>query len=1330
MPVTTEIQTVDGGDEFAKQSGARPKTIALDSKAFGDSLRVFRPGDRSARANSFTAFPGYSVRGELARGGMGVILEGLDPIVRRDLVIKVLRDDLASSPDAVARFIEEAQIQGQLEHPSICPVHELGVDALDRPFFAMKRVNGRSLQQMLREQLRGQGRKNEPHSLRELLGVFLKVCDAVAFAHSRGVVHRDLKPDNIMVGEFGEVLVMDWGIAKLLESEGDGSARVTSHRRDGSAFETRGGSVLGTPSYMSPEQASGQVAAVDERSDVYALCGVLYAILTLTPPIEGDDSKAALEKVRRNQIDRPSARAPHRKIPADLEAATMKGLAANRSDRYQSVTELRSEIVAFLEGRTLSAATYSFADIARKWAARHRSLAVAAAICAAVLLVGALVDVIQLTRSRRATEGALRQAEVRLAEGLVLQARALAIAERWKDARDRYVEAGKAFDKLAIAHPESDLGILETYHRAPPPLMEMRATDREIRALAITPDGRLALSGQDNTMKLWDIVTGRLVKTFNGPSPIWSVALSSDGKRAVSRDQNRTVVVWDVGSGQEIRRCGRPTGQTTRPEDFWGGPKLALSADGKQALVEDRDRGALLWDLERCDARPLTSYSPWWTSAVAMLKDASRAVVTRGYWWSTWGPLTASPSRTSHVVMWMRSAVLSSDGASFIVGGADGELSIYDAVSGRQKSKLLAHEGPVFGLAAGKQLALSGGQDGIVAVWNLQSSSRVLRLHGHRGPVYAVAMTEDERLAVSGGADGVVRVWRTIPDWNVGVLLEHRAGVASVALSPDGRLALINEGRAARAVLVDIGTGKVLRTLGGGAVGAVAFSPDGRVAAWFADHEGFHLSRLDDTRDALVIPLDRDRMEALQFSSDGRTLVAVGRDNTIGSWSVETGQEIHRFPAGGTRIQALALSPDGEVLATGDEDGYIALWRARDGHQIRNWRAANTSSHFGGRDGGFQSVAFSMDSKRVLSGSMDASLALWSVDDGRLVRSFTGQPEVIYSTALSADGQRAFSLGADHMLKVWDVSSGRQLHGFPTLARWMSVSRDGQMAILGTGHAEPWAKAVNLQLFEFGLPERYRAFAAQSGRNPSAFEQDVPPGTALKDLGAWYSFRGEWPLAIESLERARLRKIEVPSLELARAYWHLGKLADARREFANALVRGEAPAMYLRLCLEGINREVGAPPRDFLEVPLPSGTKLGQLRVMDTETANDWSVRRNLQAGDLVFSDRTYRLRQVSAALRGVDWVRPAAAAKFYQKDPIAVIFLAREADVFVAVEETFIPAWLDSGWERTTLNASFSGFGGVAVSTVIFKHRFPPGPVPLGPHGNPETGMYFVAIK
>src|SRR2546425_6168799 len=194
----------------------------------------------------------YLATGEIGRGGMGTVLEGRDLRIQRELAIKVLLERPGLGGRAAERFVDEAQIQGQLEHPNICPVHDLGVDAQGRPFFTMKKVRGRSLEAILEEQRTSAATGD--FSLRRLLEVLVKVCDAVAFAHSRGILHRDIKPANVMIGEFSEVLLMDWGLAKRAHTAGQPGPDA---RQDVPPSRTLDGSVLGTPSYMPPEQAAG-----------------------------------------------------------------------------------------------------------------------------------------------------------------------------------------------------------------------------------------------------------------------------------------------------------------------------------------------------------------------------------------------------------------------------------------------------------------------------------------------------------------------------------------------------------------------------------------------------------------------------------------------------------------------------------------------------------------------------------------------------------------------------------------------------------------------------------------------------------------------------------------------------------------------------------------------------------------------------------------------------------------------------------------------------------------------------------------------------------------
>jgi serine/threonine-protein kinase len=248
--------------------------------------------------------------GEIARGGMGAVLKGRDPDLGRDLAVKVLLDSHRDKPELIRRFIEEAQIGGQLQHPGIVPIYELGAFADRRPYFAMKLVKGRTLASLLDE-------RTEPgHDLPRFLAIFESVCQTVAYAHSRGVIHRDLKPSNVMVGSFGEVQVMDWGLAKVLPTGGvadDVSAGKTRERetviataRSGgdpdSSDLSKAGSVMGTPSYMAPEQARGEVDRVDERCDVFALGSILCEILTSEPAFTGRSSGEIQRKASRGEL--------------------------------------------------------------------------------------------------------------------------------------------------------------------------------------------------------------------------------------------------------------------------------------------------------------------------------------------------------------------------------------------------------------------------------------------------------------------------------------------------------------------------------------------------------------------------------------------------------------------------------------------------------------------------------------------------------------------------------------------------------------------------------------------------------------------------------------------------------------------------------------------------------------------------------------------------------------------------------------------------------------------------------------------------------------------
>jgi len=314
---------------MATRSGRKDaKTTARSGKG---PRTVARPAVATTR---------LSDRGEIARGGQGVIRKVFDRRLERYVALKVMDPELAHHADAMKRFVDEARITGQLDHPNIVPIYDFADEGASTPEFMMKLVEGETLSARLKRL------KSRPDlDLASLLETFLKVCNAVAFAHSRGVLHRDLKPSNIMIGEFGQVYVMDWGCALVMPAHAAKSPDEVKPRR--SVVEEQG-TVIGTSAYMAPEQAWGKTEEIDERTDVFGLGAVLYQILTGMPPYAGPDESAAMAAARAGTPRPPNEVALGRTPPAPLSLIAMKALARERADRYPSVTALRVEIERFL----------------------------------------------------------------------------------------------------------------------------------------------------------------------------------------------------------------------------------------------------------------------------------------------------------------------------------------------------------------------------------------------------------------------------------------------------------------------------------------------------------------------------------------------------------------------------------------------------------------------------------------------------------------------------------------------------------------------------------------------------------------------------------------------------------------------------------------------------------------------------------------------------------------------------------------------------------------------------------------------------------------------
>ena len=448
----------------------------------------------------------YVVAGEIARGGMGVILRAVDRDIRRDVAMKILLSD--QKDHSRQRFVEEAQIAGQLEHPNIVPVHDLGVDTDGRLFFTMKLVKGKSLAEILDEQrtpavaalVQSNPRAAPQHSLARLLGIYQSVLNAIAFAHDRGVIHRDLKPANLMVGDFGEVLVMDWGLAKVAVGR-SGSAKQWTHHHvratnlgqlaagkgvgrsplvlpdphrplatderlkvlvEGFASqngELDGKLIEGTPAYMAPEQARGDLNEIDERSDIYSLGAILYEILTLSPPVRGRSVRAILEDVVAGRILSPETRAPERTIPPELSAIALKALARDKPDRYASVLELRKDIELYLDDRQVSAKEDSTWEALVKLMRRNQEVFTAIIVCVLIVVVVTIFLFNAILKERHKYQQSARDAQTRLSELKVEQFRRAADQRRAAPALVAKAQRAVELKDFPEARADTDLAI-------------------------------------------------------------------------------------------------------------------------------------------------------------------------------------------------------------------------------------------------------------------------------------------------------------------------------------------------------------------------------------------------------------------------------------------------------------------------------------------------------------------------------------------------------------------------------------------------------------------------------------------------------------------------------------------------------------------------------------------------------------------------------------------------------------------------------------------------------------------------------------------------------
>jgi len=699
----------------------------------------------------------YSIGGEIARGGMGKILSARDRRLRRDVVIKVTRNE-AGQIDP--RFEREALITARLQHPSIVRVYEAGVLEDGRAFYAMERVRGQSLEVVL----------EGTRSLRERLALLphaIAVADAIAYAHNEGVLHRDLKPSNVLIGPFGETVVIDWGLAKDLRA-GDvvGAAASSPGTSSSDGSLTQVGSVMGTPSYMAPEQALGE--ASDERTDVYALGALLYTLLAGVPPHRGRTTNEVLEQVIAARRVALAVREPA--VPPELATIVERAMARDPADRYANAKDLADELRRFAEGKLVASHTYSTWRLIKRWIGRHAITVSVAVVALIVLAVGGVLAFRSVLEERDKVQRSKNE--------LILDQATSAI----ESDPSRAAAWVTLLTDDALAWPKTQALVEDAVRRGL--ARELRGHTGDIELVVLAPDGlRLATASDDATIRMWNLADESSVMLRGHEGPVEAVAFSPDGTTLASAGTDGDVWLWNGASGRKLEGHS----DTVRA--------LVFSPDGSQLASTSEDGTLWRWDVRAGTGTQLVKH----THGLRPIVWTHDAIIVGGFDGSIghFDPATGlGAMRPAHKAE-VRCLRVSPDGAYVAAGDETGVVQLW-RIDGTFVATLGQHTDVVRVLAFtpdGTRLVSAGG-DPIVRVHPIPSGAPI-ELRGNTDAVKDLALSADGGRVATAGIDGTVRMW-PIGGGEPRTFRGHGTAVKSIVFAPGDRLISSGEDDRAR----------------------------------------------------------------------------------------------------------------------------------------------------------------------------------------------------------------------------------------------------------------------------------------------------------------------------------------------------------------------------------------------------------------------------------------------------------------------------------------------------------------------------------------------------
>jgi WD40 repeat protein/serine/threonine protein kinase len=902
--------------------------------------------------------------------------------------------------------------------------------------------------------------------------VGVQVADALDYAHKQGILHRDVKPSNLLLDTHGTVWVTDFGLAKVV---GPGEAAENL---------TRTGDVLGTLRYMSPEALDGRT---DARSDVYGLGLTLYELLALRPAFDATDRSKLIKQVTGAEPARLEWLNPA--IPRDLATVVHKAMERDAALRYASAAELAADLQRFIDDEPIKARRLGLSERCRRWC-RHNPAVAGLTAAVFVLLVAvaavASVGLVQtaLALGREAEQRHTAEQEREAARAAEARARAEAAWSR-RVLYDADMHLAAQLWESPNGPARAVLDLLET-HRPRPGEDDLRdfAWHYQWRLchdtltlpghsgpplVALAADGHIVTFDGAHVLRRWDRA-GRVVgswspETVEGERYRWD--LSADGALLAAGTARGDVILYDTATGRKGLVLEGPAAVAG----------LSFAPDGPWLATAHEDDTARVWDVR--DGKPRATIGLQGSAFEhCVLGPRGEALLLGGQPDHSQASLYrpgGAPPLVRGLTTSLGSVACSPDGRWFAAG--DGmAVVLWDATTGEPINKLPSPEGGAYAMAFspdGSRLAL-GGVEGLVTVWDPVGRQRLLQLKGHTAQVTRLRFGADGKSLVSAAADGTAKLWdlsaregfRRLPPvgdgdthtpwlayspdsrwlavagrptrlWDARTRRPGRPFEPAVraAFSPDGKTLALGDGEG-RVQLCDVDTGRVLRTWEGRpdergefrkVVGALAFSPDGRLLAagfgaatwWEDDYE--QSARVWDVASGQAVQAlaHQNAVPALAFSADGTLLATASRDGALRLWPAGRWQEV-RTLRGSNRFNALAFAPRGDLLATSGDDFVIRLWDAASGQVLRVLQGH--SYHVFG-------LAFSGDGKTLASASWDRTIKLWDVVSGRELRTLTGHPGWVHCVAFAPDGSALASCDNSGMVHLWEAVSGRQREG-------------------------------------------------------------------------------------------------------------------------------------------------------------------------------------------------------------------------------------------------------------------------------------------------------------